>query len=97
MAVNSKNVVCFLCASAVFRYCLTLIFVFMKMCSLIAFAGGIVVGGMVGGAVALMFAPKKGEELRRDVLDKIAEVKKQMAAGTTVCHEGQCRRSDVVE
>lgn len=69
----------------------------MRMCSLIAFAGGIVVGGMVGGAVALMFAPKKGEEFRKDVMDKIAEAKRRFAEGTTVCHEGQCKRGDFAE
>ena len=43
----------------------------MKVCSMIAFAGGLVIGGMVGGAVALMFAPKKGEDLRRDIKEKL--------------------------
>ncbi|MBR5813341.1 MAG: YtxH domain-containing protein [Bacteroidaceae bacterium] len=69
----------------------------MKMCGLIAFAGGVVVGGIVGGAVALMFAPKKGEEFRKDVMDKISAVKRHFADGATVCHEGQCRRGDFTE
>ena len=69
----------------------------MKMCSLIAFAGGIVVGCMVGGAIALMFAPKKGEEFRKDVMDKIAEAMHRFAESTTVCHEGQCKRGDFAE
>ncbi len=67
------------------------------MCGLMAFAGGMIAGGLVGSAIALMFAPKKGEELRKDVMDRIAEAKRQMAAGATVCHEGQCKRGDVVE
>ena len=68
----------------------------MKMCSLFAFTGGILVGGVVGGVVALMFAPKKGEELRKDIMDRIIDVEKQLAENTVVCHEGHCKRGDNV-
>ena len=68
----------------------------MKMCSLFAFAGGILVGGVVGGVVALMFAPKKGEDMRRDIMDKIIDVEKQLTDHTTVCKDGQCRRAENV-
>lgn len=69
----------------------------MKVCSMIAFAGGLVVGGVVGGAVALMFAPKKGEDFRRDVKEKLADVKRQFAEQATVCREGYCKREEVAE
>ena len=69
----------------------------MKVCSMIAFAGGLVVGGVVGGAVALMFAPKRGEDFRRDVKEKLADVKRQFAEQVTVCHEGYCKREEVAE
>lgn len=69
----------------------------MKVCSMIAFAGGLVVGGVVGGAVALMFAPKKGEDFRRDVKEKLSDVKRQFAEQATVCHEGYCKREEVAE
>ncbi len=69
----------------------------MKMCGIIAFAGGIVVGGMVGGALALMFAPKKGEDLRKDIMDKIIDVEKQLTEYGTVCKDGHCKRMEVVE
>ena len=39
----------------------------MRMCHLIAFAGGM----LAGGAIALLFAPKKGEELRMDIKRKM--------------------------
>ena len=69
----------------------------MKVCSMIAFAGGLVVGGMVGGAVALMFGPKKGEDLRRDIKEKLAEAKKGFTEHATVCHEGYCKREELTE
>lgn len=70
--------------------------VFMKMCGLFAFAGGMLVGGMVGGALALMFAPKKGEDLRKEIVDKIIDVERQFTDNTTVCKEGQCKRVENV-
>ena len=36
--------------------------------------GSLLVGGIVGAGLALLFAPKKGEELRNDLLDKISEL-----------------------
>jgi gas vesicle protein len=35
---------------------------------------GAVVGGAVGAVVALLFAPKSGRELRRDIADRTEEV-----------------------
>ena len=70
-----------------------LIALVMKICHLIAFAGGV----LAGGALALMFAPKKGEDFRRDVKEKLADVKRQFAEQATVCHEGYCKREEVAE
>ena len=36
--------------------------------------GKFIVGGAVGAAVALLFAPKKGEELRKELGEKITEL-----------------------
>lgn len=69
----------------------------MRVCSMIAFAGGLVVGGVVGGAVALMFAPKKGEDFRRDIKEKLADVQKRFAEQVTVCKDGYCRREEMQE
>jgi gas vesicle protein len=56
----------------------------MKMCHLIAFAGGM----LVGGTVALLFAPKKGEELRMDIKRKMGAFKDGMAGNA--CKDGCC-------
>ena len=36
--------------------------------------GSLLLGGAIGAGIALLFAPKKGEELRKDLLDKINEL-----------------------
>lgn len=36
--------------------------------------GSFVLGGLAGAGLALLFAPKKGEELRKDLNDKINEL-----------------------
>ena len=36
--------------------------------------GSLLIGGAIGAGIALLFAPKKGEELRKDLLDKINEL-----------------------
>ena len=36
--------------------------------------GKFVLGAGIGAGIALLFAPKKGEELRKDVLSKISEL-----------------------
>ena len=69
----------------------------MRVCSMIAFAGGLVVGGVVGGVAALMFAPKKGEDFRRDIKEKLADVQKQFVEQVTVCKDGYCRREEMQE
>ena len=43
-----------------------------------------------------MFAPKKGEDMRRDIMDKIIDVEKQLTDHATVCKDGQCRRAENV-
>lgn len=43
-----------------------------------------------------MFAPKKGEELRKDIVDKIIDVERQFTDNATVCKEGQCKRAENV-
>lgn len=36
--------------------------------------GKLLLGGAIGAGIALLFAPKKGEELRKDLLEKISEI-----------------------
>jgi YtxH-like protein len=35
--------------------------------------GAFVVGGLIGAGIALLFAPKAGEELRRDIVERVDE------------------------
>ena len=44
----------------------------MKICNFLAFTGGMLAGGLV----MMMFAPKKGEDMRRDIKDRIGDIKK---------------------
>lgn len=44
----------------------------MKMCNVVAFAGGV----LAGGVIALLFAPKRGKELRDGINDKLDDVKR---------------------
>ncbi len=39
-----------------------------------AFGLGVLSGAVVGGVVALLYAPKSGEELRRDISGKTIEI-----------------------
>lgn len=43
-----------------------------------AFVSGFIVGGLVGAAVALLFAPQSGEETRTLIRDKGIELKEQV-------------------
>ena len=56
----------------------------MKICHVIAFAGGV----LAGGIMALMFAPKKGEELRRDVKNKLCDIKREFDESVANCRQG---------
>lgn len=83
---------CFFLQAALPAVCVfvNLKFVLMKMCHLIAFASGI----MLGGAAALLFAPKKGEDLRKDIKNRLNDVKREIAENAVVCREGYCKRED---
>lgn len=65
----------------------------MKMCHLFAFAGGV----LAGGAIALMFAPKKGEELRRDLKNKLYDMKREIDETLVRCKDGHCRAEEKVD
>ena len=58
----------------------------MKICNFAAFAGGM----LAGGVIALMIAPKKGSELRRDIKDKMQNLKRQVDETIERCTEGCC-------
>lgn len=45
---------------------------FMKICNFLAFTGGMLAGGLV----MMMFAPKKGEDMRRDIKEKLGDMKR---------------------
>jgi gas vesicle protein len=55
------------------------------------FAGGILLGGLVAGAVALLFAPRTGHETRRYLSDMGSGLKDRAAqtTGRTMEHGGQ--------
>lgn len=67
----------------------------MKMCNVIAFAGGV----LAGGVFALMFAPKKGEDFRRDIKNKLSDIKRKIDEQVGECKCGcQCaeEKADVI-
>ena len=52
---------------------------------------------MAGGAIALMFAPKKGEELRRDLKNKLYDMKREIDETLVKCKDGHCRAEEKVD
>ncbi len=44
----------------------------MRVCNFLAFAGGVFVGGLA----MMMFAPKKGEDMRRDIKERLGDIKR---------------------
>ena len=63
----------------------------MKVCNYAAFAGGV----LVGGVIALLFAPKKGVELRSDIKQKLGDMKKRVDETIAMCNEN-CRCGESV-
>jgi|YelNatPaOPRAMG01_1025707.scaffolds.fasta_scaffold119483_1 gas vesicle protein len=48
-----------------------------------AFAGGFILGGLIGAGIALIFAPKSGKETREDIkrqIDKLVSAGKAKAS-----------------
>lgn len=43
------------------------------------FFKGVIIGGVVAGVSALLFAPKKGSELREDIMNKCEDVHKDLS------------------
>lgn len=64
----------------------------MKVCNVIAFAGGMLAGSML----ALLFAPKKGVELRNDIKGKLDDVKRQVDE-TVARYGGGCDCKESVQ
>lgn len=58
----------------------------MRLCSLIAFAGGVLAGGLV----MMMVAPKKGEEMRQDIKDRMNNLKKHIGDAIDGCKDKCC-------
>lgn len=62
------------------------------------FLAGAVVGGLAGAVLALLFAPKSGKELRRDLADTsedlIAKAKEMLASEATAMGEKVHRAAD---
>ena len=53
----------------------------MKLCHFIAFAGG----ALVGGTIVWIMTSRKGEELRKCVMNRLGDAKNSLAQ-----HMGQC-------
>jgi gas vesicle protein len=58
----------------------------MKICSFMAFVGGVVAGGVA----ALMLAPKKGEEFRKEIKERMDGVKRHFNEATGCCNAHGC-------
>ena len=65
--------------------------VIMRICNYAAFAGGV----LVGGVIALLFAPKKGVELRADIKQKLDNVKKHVDETVAMCGDA-CNRGESI-
>jgi gas vesicle protein len=52
------------------------------------------IGGAVGAITALLFAPKSGKELRRDIADTSAELYDKTA---DIVHAGKQKAHDIIE
>ncbi len=77
------------------------------------FSKGVLIGAILGGAIgavtALLFAPKSGEELRKDIADKSSEIydktsdymgTMQATVGTTVSNtvnEGKIKAQSIID
>jgi len=69
-----------------------------------SFLAGVLVGGAVGAVLALLFAPKSGRDLRRDIaetgedlLDKAGNlIKKGETQGEQMLNEGRIRAQKIV-
>ena len=48
---------------------------------MVAFAGGM----LAGGVVALLFAPKKGSEVRKDIKERIDDAKAHLKEESSCC------------
>jgi gas vesicle protein len=67
-----------------------------------SYTKGMVVGALIGGAVsgvaALLFAPKKGTELRRDIADKTEETYHTLAKGAgALAHDAASKVGSFVD
>ena len=59
----------------------------------VTFALGFLLGGIVGALLALLFAPKKGEEIRADILER--GTKMRSGAGNLAARTGNQVREKV--
>lgn len=50
-------------------------------CCMVAFAGGM----LVGGIAALLFAPKKGSEVRKDIKEHLDDAKEHLKRELSCC------------
>lgn len=46
-------------------------------CSLGSFLAGTLAGALIGAGLALLYAPKTGEETRKDIKDKVKKLKEE--------------------
>jgi gas vesicle protein len=58
------------------------------------FAAGLIVGGLLGAAIALMFAPDRGDRTRRAVRRKLRDLRDEAADGLE--QAGKITRKDVL-
>ena len=58
----------------------------MKICIFMAFVCGVVAGGVA----ALMLAPKKGEEFRKEIKEKMDGVKRHLNEAVGCCNAQGC-------
>ncbi len=50
-------------------------------CCMVAFAGGV----LAGSVIALLFAPKKGADMRREIKERVSEAKASLEKEMACC------------
>jgi gas vesicle protein len=65
--------------------------------SILSFLVGLVVGGLIGAAVALLYAPQSGEETREAIRTRSIELREQATEQATQLREAAMQRIESLQ